>query len=718
MRNTAALVSDPTLIFFIVLAIILLAPLLLNRLKIPHIIGMIVAGVIVGPHGFYVLDNDASFEIFGQVGLLYLMFLAAIEIDLFHLQRNLKRGATFGLLTFGVPLVFGFLSAIYILHTDLVTALLLAAMYAAHTLISYPVAVRFGITKAPAVLMAIVGTIVAVIGALLTLATAVNVHQTGYFSLPEILLLLGKLLAFCLGVNLVYRKIARRFMRCYTDRVTQFVFVLALVFFAAWAARAIGLESVLGAFFAGLVLNRFVPNASPLMARLEFVGNALFIPYFLIGVGMMIDVRVISSTETLQVAGIMLAVALASKWLAAWVAAKIYGMDGSDCHVMFGLTTAHTAVALAVVSVGYNFGLMDHTMLNGTILMILTTCAIAPMATSGAAARIKIRMLEEAPAHESGERADMTLVPVNNPVTSLALMELALFVHPAGRERSNLMAVHVRTDNSQAARNNCEASLKLAQEAAAAVDVPLECIDRFDSDIATGLLNLINERDVNCVVMGLHRKNSLVDTFFGRKMERIIQGTSRMLMICRFFNPVNTLRRLVVYIPPKAEYESGFRLWMASLGRLARNLGCVMTFMCHPQLRRVINGVLKLERLEVRTDFMNMEDWDDFVVLSNRIADDDLLAIVSARPGSLSYGEDVKEMPAFLQKYFTQTNLMVIYPEQNGKPEESMSFIDPTGSEIINAPAWPRMLGGVFGGRFHRRRRRRIPPQNTAETTP
>ncbi len=700
-----ALITDPTLIFFIVLAIILLAPLLLNRLKIPHIIGMIVAGICVGPFGFHVLDNDASFKIFGQVGLLYLMFLAAIEIDLYHLKRNLRRGVVFGLLTFLLPLIIGFFSTIYFFGSDIVTALLLASMYASHTLISYPVAVRFGITKAPAVLMSIVGTIIAVIGALLTLATAVNVRQNGMFSFVEIMILLVKLGAFCGGVILIYRPLARYFLRRYTDRVTQFVFVLALVFLAAWLAKAIGLEGVLGAFFAGLVLNRFVPNSSPLMSRLEFVGNALFIPYFLIGVGMMIDIRVITSVDTLKIAGIMLAVALLAKWLAAAATTRIYKMTADDSQVMFGLTTAHTAVALAVVSVGYNFGLMDGTMLNATVLMILTTCAIAPMATSGAAGRIKIRMLESAPARED-TRPNNTLVAVDNPVTSVTLMELALLLHPTGRDDEELMAVHVRSSNSPAARSNSDASLKLARETSASVDVPVTAIERFDFNITSGLLNLINERDVTCTVMGLHRRTTLVDSFFGAKMERLLRETNRMVLICRLLNPVNTLRRMVILVPPSAEYESGFRLWLTTLGRLAGNLGCRTVFICNPALQRIITGVLASEPLELRLEFRNMEQWDDFVVMSNRIADDDLLAVVSARPGSLSYSSDMQEMDSFLQKYFTQVNLMVLFPEQSGKNEDFMTFIDPTGAEVINTPAWPRRMAAWFIGLFNLKRRR------------
>lgn len=700
---SSALITDPTLIFFVVLAIILLAPLLLNRLKIPHIIGMIVAGVAVGPFGFHLLDDDASFKIFGQVGLLYLMFLAAIEIDLYHLQRNLKRGSVFGLLTLFIPLVLGFFSATWLFGTDLVTSLLLASMYASHTLISYPVAVRFGITKAPAVLMSIVGTIIAVIGALLTLATAVNVHQNGVFSIVQISFLLLKLVAFCVGITFVYRRLARSFLRRYTDRVTQFVFVLALVFFAAWLAKAIGLEGVLGAFFAGLVLNRFVPNTSPLMSRLEFVGNALFIPYFLIGIGMMIDVRVIASADTLRLAAVMLVVALAGKWLPAFVASKIYRMGKDSMQVMFGLTTAHTAVALAVVSVGYNFGLLDSSMLNATVLMILITCAIAPMATSGAAGRIRIKMLEETP-NSDNDHPNNTLIPVNNPLTSIALMEIALTLHPREHTDGALMALHVRTSNSAAARNNSDASLKLAREASATVDLPVTTIERYDTNVAAGLINTINERDINCVIMGLHRRASLVDdSFFGSKMEHILESTNRMILICRLFNPINTLRRLVVVVPPKAEFESGFRLWVTTVGRLASKLGCRAIFLCSKEVSRLIVGILNRERIDLRLEFRPMEQWDDFVPMANRIADDDLLMVVSSRPGAISYSPDIKEMEVFLQKYFTQANLIVLFPEQSGKNEDVMSFIDPTGAETINAPALPRRIAALFRPKTRKR---------------
>ena len=271
---TLAIVSNPVSIFLIVLVIILLAPVFLNKLHIPHIIGMIAAGVLVGPYGFNILDRDSSFEIFGQVGLLYLMFLAGLEIDMYRLKLNLKRGFVFGLLTFLIPSALGLLTSRYIMNLDWITSALLAAMYASHTLISYPVVARLGITKSPAVLISIVGTIMAVVGGLMTIAVAVNIHSVGEFQLSALGTLIGKSLLYLLGVVYIYPRLTRWFFKSYSDHVTQFVFILAMVFMSAQIARFIGLEAVLGAFLGGLVLNRYVPSGSALMSRIEFVGNA------------------------------------------------------------------------------------------------------------------------------------------------------------------------------------------------------------------------------------------------------------------------------------------------------------------------------------------------------------------------------------------------------------------------------------------------------------
>ncbi|MDE7443413.1 MAG: cation:proton antiporter, partial [Muribaculaceae bacterium] len=633
---------------------------------------MIVAGVMVGPYGLHVLDNDTSFEIFGKVGLLYLMFLAGIEIDMYHLKLNLKRGLLFGLLTFLVPMVVGIVASVYLLHLDFITSTLLASMYASHTLISYPVAARFGVTKSPSVLIAIVGTIIAVIGALLVLAIAVDVHRTGRFNAPDLLMLLGRLGIYCVALLYIYPRLTRWFFKNYNDRVTQYVFILALVFLASWSAQVIGLESVLGAFSAGLVLNRFVPHSSPLMNRIEFVGNAIFIPYFLIGVGMMINIHVIMNPDTLVMSANMIGVALISKWLAAWLAQKAYGMTATDRNMMFGLTTAHTAVALAVVTIGYNMimpdgrRMMDETILNGTILMILITCAIAPVVTAQAASRIKVRMLsDEGPADGTGaqvtSRQPNTMIAVSNPITTQGLVEMALLMG-SGHKRP-ICAVHVRNENTARARAMSLNALELAAAAAAGADVTIDTIERFDLSTVTGLLNVTHERDISAIVLGLHRKASMIDSFFGSKIEQLRRSTNRMLIISRCFIPINTVRRIVVWVPQLAQYETGFTLWVESIGNLARETGSRIIFCCYPDTKPLIAAVLHHAQIAIRHGFQEMEAWDDFLLLANRIIDDDLFVVISARPNSVSHNTEVAEMPSFLQRYFSQTNILVIYPE-------------------------------------------------------
>lgn len=694
IATATPLVTNPVLIFFIVLAIILLAPVLLNRFKIPHIIGLIVAGVVVGPYGFNILADDSSFDIFGQVGLLYLMFLAGIEIDMYHLRLNLRRGMIFGVLTFVLPMLIGTLASIYLLHMDLLTSVLLASMYASHTLIAYPVVARLGITKNPAVLIAIVGTIIAVIGSLLVLAAAVNIHRTGEFALFDLLRLLGELAVYCIVILYVYPRLTRWFFKNFSDRVTQYVYVMAMVFLASWFAQVIGLEAVLGAFFAGLVLNRYVPNTSSLMSRIEFVGNALFIPYFLIGVGMMINVKVIANLATIYVALNMIVVAIVSKWLAAWLAQKIYRMQAEERKVLFGLSTAHTAVALAVVTIGYNMvmpdghRMMSETVLNGTVLMILVTCAIAPIVTSGAAARIKIKMLEGDRPEEKAPRRKVSnvLIPVANPITVQSLVELALFARDAVGV-TNLYALHVRNDNTPSSRALGRNSLDIAQQSGASVDAVVTPIERYDMSTAAGILNVIEERDITEVILGMHRKSTVIDSFFGSKIDHLLKSTNKMLVISRCFIPVNTITRIVVSVPPKAQYETGFSKWVMMVGNIAREIGCKVIFCCHPDTQPLIRGVLYKERYQIRNEFRDVEEWDDFVLLANRIHDDDLFVVVSARRTSVSFTADMDSMPSFLQRYFSRNNLIVLYPEQFGEEVALTTFVDPLLTDMNVAPS-------------------------------
>ncbi len=685
---TAPLITAPVPIFLTVMAIILLTPLVLSRLRIPHVIGLIVAGVVVGPHGFNLLARDMSFEVFGQVGILYLMFLAGIEIDMYHLRKNLRKGMTFGLFTFIIPLILGALVAMAALRMHFLEATLLASMFAAHTLIAYPIVTRFGVTKSPAVVIAIAGTIVTVLGSLIVLAGVLGVYRDG--SVASLIPVLCYLALYCVGLIYIYPRVTRYFFKHYSDGIAQFIYVMVMVFGAAALASFIGLEGVFGAFFAGLVLNRFIPARSPLMGRLEFVGNAIFIPYFLIGVGMLIDLHVVmDGWTTLYTAAVMSAVAMLSKWIAAWVTQKVYRLTPVDRSIMYQLSNAHTAVALAVVMIGYEMHLFDVTVLNGTVVMILVTCTVSSFGTERAASRLKVQLLEQA--DEDSVRDDATthprtLVAISNPLTAPSIVDLALSMRfPDTSVAGDLYALHVRNDNSASSKAIGRNSLDVAERAASAVETNLTAIERFDLNFITGVLNTMEERDITELVLGIHRRTSIIDSFLGEKIEQLLRSTNRMVVMSRCFIPLATVTRILVAVPKKAQFETGFRRWVQAVGNLGRQVGCRVEFWCEDSTAPLILTVITQSKLGIRMSFSTVASYDDFVIKSSEINDDDLLIVVSARRSSVSFDSDMDAVPEYLQKYLAGNNLIVIYPGQFGT-EPPMTMAETMATDIVSPP--------------------------------
>ncbi|RZM20874.1 MAG: cation:proton antiporter, partial [Pedobacter sp.] len=387
--------KNPVIIFSLVLFIILFAPILFNKIKVPHIIGLIVAGVIVGPYALNLLRRDSSIVLFGTVGLLYIMFLAGLEIDLAEFKKNRKRILVFGLLTFILPLIFGTLASYYVLGFGFLSSLLLASMFSTHTLVSYPIASKYGVIRNQAVSMTVGGTMITDILALLILAgiagmTKENVSPTFWLQLG------GSTLVFVGIVFAVFPIIIRWFFKHFDDSISQYIFVLAMVFLASFLAEAAGVEAIIGAFFSGLVLNKFVPHTSPLMNRIDFVGNAIFIPFFLISVGMLVDVTVlVKGWGALRVAGVIILVAVSTKYLAALFTQKIFKLTKTEGKMIFGLSTSHAAATLAIILVGYNIitgetatgepiRLLNEDVLNGTILLILISCGVSSFVVESA----------------------------------------------------------------------------------------------------------------------------------------------------------------------------------------------------------------------------------------------------------------------------------------------------------------------------------------------
>ena len=665
--------------------IILFAPIILGKLKIPHIIGMILAGILIGEYGLNILERDSSFELFGQVGLYYIMFLAGLEMDMEDFRKNKVKGLVFGLLTFIIPMALGIWTSVSLLGYSMVTSILLSSMYASHTLVAYPIVSRYGLSRQRSVNITIGGTAVTVTLALVILAVISGMYKGTVDSFYWISLVVKVTLLSCAVVFLV-PVLGRWFFRKYDDAVMQFIFVLALVFLGGGLMSLAGMEGILGAFLVGMVLNKLVPKVSPLMNRLEFVGNALFIPYFLIGVGMIIDVRsFVAGGEAMKVAIVMTVVATLSKWLAAFFTQKTYRMSGTERKMMFGLSNAQAAATLAAVLIGHEIilengeRLLNDDVLNGTVIMILFTCVISTIETERASRRFAMdeKSASSADGAATGHK-ERILIPVANPDTIENLINLALVIKDP-KQKDGIVALSVINDDnaSDAGESVGRKSLEKAAMIASAADVKTDMVCRYDINIASGIVHTIKEKGATDLVIGLHQKSSFLDSFFGSLTGSILKGTSREVMVARLGIPVNTLKSIVVIVPARAEFETGFARWTTHLCRMASQLGCRIRFHAENETA----GRLKemTARSEARTlaqvetvDHMPFPDLVSSVVPDKEC----LVTIVSARAGSVSYDSAFDRLPAIINKSFADSNLLILYPEQIDR-QGMMFFADP-----------------------------------------
>lgn len=680
--------AQPVAIFFLVLLIILATPLIFNRLKIPYIVGLILAGMVVGPYGFNLLEHDASFKIFGEVGILYLMFLAGVEIDMFHLRKNYRQGIFFGLLSFSIPMLAGIFASHWLLKTNWLTSTLIASMYASHTLISYPIVARFGLSKSRAAVIAVCGTIVSVLLALVVLAEVVDIHDNGAFSLARAIWLPVKLIVYTVVLGFVTPRLTRFFFKRFTDSVALFIYVLSTVFLFSLIAELIGIAAILGAFYAGLVLNRHIPSRSPLMNRIEFVGNAIFIPYFLIGVGMTINIGVIfRGWDVAWVAFNMISVALLAKGLAAWTAGKVLRLAPVESRLVFGLSAGKAAATIAATMIGYQNGMLSEDVMNGAVLMIFVCCLAASVTTQRSALRMRMDLTEEELLTGEREKVKMArqLVAVSNPVTAEGITKMAVMMrNEKNRQPVNLL--FVRNSDDKTVIDMGRAALRAASETAIAMDLEVKEVERFDLNVMSGMVGVMKELDCTDIFIGLHRKSNVVDSFFGKMTEQLLRATNKMVIMNRCFIPPDTIRKIMVVVPAKAEYETGFRLWLTRIGNLATQLGCHLDFVAYEETIPYIRTLISDSGFAFRHECHVMTSWNDFIVFSSRVTEEDLLIFVSARRASISFSADLEAMPDYLSRYFSTYNLMVIYPDQFGDEVIITLPADPLAQDIETSP--------------------------------
>jgi Kef-type K+ transport system membrane component KefB/nucleotide-binding universal stress UspA family protein len=685
--------ENPVLIFSLILFIILFAPILLNKLKIPHLIGLIIAGAVIGPYGLNLMLRDSSVILFGTVGLLYIMFLAGLEIDLAQFRKNSGKSLVFGMFTFLIPMTLGTALGIYVLGYSIPTSVLLASMFASHTLIAYPIVSKLGVTKNRAVNITVGGTMITDTLALLVLAAVVGM-STGEVNNQFWLRLFLSVAVFGAVVMFSFPIIGRWFFKRFDDNISQYIFVLAMVFLGAFLAEAAGIEAIIGAFLAGLALNRLIPHTSPLMNRIEFVGNALFIPFFLIGVGMLIDYSAFfKDWETIKVAVAMSATATFAKFAAAWATQKTFRFTLDERRLIFGLSNAQAAATLAAVLVGYNIilgqtetgepiRLLNDSILNGTILMILVTCTIATFVAQKGAQNIALEEASEA--SEAGDESEeRILIPISNIENAEELVSLSLVVK-SKKNRRGLYALNVidqSNPNAGQAEKSARKVLDKAAATAAATDTYLHQVLRYDLNIVNGIYNAAMENKITDLVLGLHHKSRISDTFLGDVTEGLLSKCNVTAFIYKCYQPLSTVKRHLIVVPERAEREIGFPFWLIKVWNIGRNTGARLVFYAPPQTLDYIRDIQA--RHPVDAEFAEFSDWEDFLILSRDLRPDDNFIIVLSRKDRPSYHAQMARISSYLGKYFQDNNFLLIYPMQAGVDQNSdlnlkdASFIEP-----------------------------------------
>ena len=696
--------KNPVLVFSLVLLIILLSPILLKKLNIPGIIGLILSGVLVGPHGLNLLAKNSAVDLFSTIGLLYIMFIAGLELDLNEFKANRNKSIAFGFFTFSIPLMLGYPVVYYLLGYDFNASFLTASMFATHTLVAYPIVSKLGVAKNQAVAITVGGTILTDTAVLIILAVIME-NSKGTLNQEFWIRLSISLVIFSAIMFLLIPRIAKWFFRkLESEKHSHYIFVLAVVLFAAFLAEIAGIEAIIGAFVAGLALNKLIPHSSALMNRIEFIGNSLFIPFFLISVGMLVDIRVImSGPMALIIAGTLTVVAIAGKWLAAAVTQLIFKYTGAQRQLIFGLSGAHAAATLAVILVGFNAGVIDENILNGTIILILFTCIIASFATEKAAKKI----IKESEGDDfeviipSEMEDEHILLPIANVENIEKLLEFSIYLKDK-KSVNPISILSVVSNNDEAEINMLKARSKLESfvKQASAFEASVNIIATIDYNVASGIARIAKEIMADIIVLGWPRKVGLIDKIVGEKVNSVLNNTDKSAYLCHLERPLELHKRIVVVTPPLAEHEKGFEHWLIKVSKLAQEFTLNVDFYCDTITEKAIGKAIQHLKLNGTFQFKLFTDWEEFLILAREINKDDLFILISARHGAPSHMNVLDNLPNKLEKHFVSYSRIIIYPQLYNQNHVIERFEDISAEPLTKGIETIQRLGKRIGGMF------------------
>jgi Kef-type K+ transport system membrane component KefB/mannitol/fructose-specific phosphotransferase system IIA component (Ntr-type) len=708
---TSLPINDPVLIFALAMGIFLLAPLIFERLKIPGIIGLIVFGAIVGPNILGLLERDFTFELLGQVGLLYLIFLAGLELDLNRFNEYRGRSVVFGFLSFGFPMGLS-VAFMPLLGFGLSASLLIGAIIGSHTLLAYPVVSRLGIVKNPAMITVIGGTLVTDTLALTVLAVVAGTLE-GELNFLFWVQLFGTLALYATVVLIAIPRIGRWFFRNVPSQApAEFIFLMVILFATAWAAQLAGAEPIIGAFLAGLTLNRLIPLNGPTMTRVRFVGNALFIPFFLLSVGMLVDPGVLTeSLEVWVVAGALTVLVHLGKFLGAWSSKMLFKYDRDEGMAMFGLSSPQAAATLAVTFVGLEIGLFGEVVVNAVIVMILVTVFVGPSVVERFGKKLALK--EERKPYDPSEAPRRILIPVSNPATADALMDIAIFLRGKGSEEPlyPLMVVRGTEQGSEAQVAEAEKMLSHAVLYAAGADVPVAPLTRVDRNIATGVSRAMAETRTSIVVVGWDgRQSGSRAAVFGTVLDQLLEQTRQMVIVAKMGHPLNTTQRIVVVIPPRADRHPGFLAAAGALKTLGSEVDARFEGLVIEEDPERYQTLFQKAQPDLPMEFGGVEGWGPLLwELRTRLEPQDLVVVLSSRRGTVTWHRELEKLPAQLSSLVPES-FLVVYPSEVevevGSPElssESLPFSLEPERVVFDLPgghyreAMKTLLASQFG---------------------
>ncbi len=692
---------DPVLVFALILMIILFSPLILKRFKVPGIIGLIISGMIFGPYGINLLEKNSAVDLFSTIGLLYIMFIAGLELDMNNFRKSKHKSIAFGFLSFAIPFSMGFPIGYYILGYNFDASLLIAILFATHTMVAYPIISKYGLIKNEAVVITVGGTILTDTTVLIILAINLSSSQ-GHLNNQFWLRLGISLVLFMAIMFIVIPKVSKWFLtKLESEKTSHYIYILSVVFLAAFLARVAGLDPIIGAFAAGLALNRLIPQSSTLMSRIEFIGNSIFIPFFLISVGMIVNLRVFfGDWFSILIAVLLTTAALTSKWLAALTTQVIFRYSSLQRQLIFSLSSSHAAAILAVALVGFNSHIIDERILNSTIVIILITCIVASFVAERTAKKLLLlkKNDEDITPYINKKNYEHILIPLANFSNLEILFEFAALLKDKKSNNPITILSVVPNDkeaekNLQKARKNLDSIVKLASSSEAHVNV----IATIDHNIGSGIVRTSKEIMADIILLGWPHKSKFVDKFIGEKTDNIIQDTDKNIFVCFIDKPLITCKKMIILAPPFCELEMGFELWLYKIINLSQELSIGITCFCNRKTRIAMDNFIKKTK-PVSIQFNNFGEWNDFLVLSRNISENDLLVFISARKDAASYHSYMDNLSMKLEKHFPVNLKILVYSQQNQSDNKFLEYKDVNAEPLTRGIKTIQKIGKGLGG--------------------